>query len=509
MVIIVATLLGSGCVTANPIAKVVQMISDLQGKVVKEGQEAQKVYDEYAEMCEDSSRNLHNEIKTGKATISDLTATIDKATADIEVIEEQVGDFASAISEDDASLQKATKIRAKEQAAFSAEEKELMATVSTISRAARIVEKEMSGGASFAQVANMKSVTQALSAMVDAQSVSSADGANLLALVQSSSNTDEDSDELGAPSAAAHKSQSGGIVEVLNGLLDKAEAELDDARKAETASLNAFQMQKQSLDAKLKFGNKEMAEAKKSLAATTETKATAGGDLEVTTKDLKEDVKALEELHHECLTEATSFEDATSSRGEELKALAAAKKIIQEATSFVQVSAETSFVQVSSKTKLESFTAVHMVRHMAMSMRSADLAKLATRMEAASHSGSSDPFGKVKGLIKSMIEKLLDEADADATKKAYCDKEMSESAANQEEKESAIQKLSTQVDVMSAESKKTQGRSRHFAKRTRVHVKDPGSDGQTPYGGKRDLRQEQARAGERPQGNQNGPQGVA
>jgi len=33
---------------------------------------------------------------------------------------------------------------------------------------------------------------------VDAQSVSSADGANLLALVQSSSNTDEDSDELGA-----------------------------------------------------------------------------------------------------------------------------------------------------------------------------------------------------------------------------------------------------------------------------------------------------------------------
>merc|ERR1719201_1369538 len=199
----------------------------------------------------------------------------------------------------------------------------------------------------------MKSVTQALSAMVDAQSVSSADGANLLALVQSSSNTDEDSDELGAPSAAAYKSQSGGIVEVLNGLLEKAEASLDDARKAETASLNAFQMQKQSLDAKLKFGNKEMAEAKKSLAATTETKASAGGDLEVTTKDLKEDVKALEELHHECLTEATSFEDATSSRGEELKALAAAKKIIQEATSFVQVSAETSFVQVSSKTKLE------------------------------------------------------------------------------------------------------------------------------------------------------------
>merc|ERR1740138_1310804 len=98
-----------------------------------------------------------------------------------------------------------------------------------------------------------------------------------------------------------------------------------------------------------------------------------------------------------------------------------------------------------------------MVRHMAMSMRSTDLAKLATRMEAASHSGSSDPFGKVKGLIKSMIEKLLDEADADATKKAYCDKEMSESAAKQDEKTDALEKLATQIDVASAGSKKLKG----------------------------------------------------
>jgi len=336
-----------------------------------------------------------------------------------------------------------------------------MTTVNTISRATRIVEKEMSGGASFAQVTNMKSVTQALSAMVDAQAVSTADGANLMALVQSSSNSEEDSDELGAPSAASYKSQSGGIVDTLNGLLEKAETQLDEARKEEQGSLNAFQMQKQSLEDKLKFANKEMADAKKGLAATGETKATAGGNLEVTSKDLAEDVKALEELHHECLTEATNFEDSTASRGEELKALAAAKKIIQEATGGALAQtyeqADTSFVQVSAKENSESFKAVNMVRHLAMSMRSQVLAQLATRMQAASRSSSSDPFGKVKGLIKSMIEKLLDEADASATKKAYCDKEMGESAAKQDEKESDIEKLTTQVDVMSAESKKLKG----------------------------------------------------
>jgi chromosome segregation ATPase len=452
-----------GCVSAadtNPIAKVVQMVSDLQAKVLGEGEEAQKLYSAFAEMCEDRSGELHNEIKVGKESVGELTATIEKATADITVFEEKISDFASSISDDEADLQKATKIRTKEQKDFSAEEKELLTTISTIERATSIVEKEMAGGASLAQVSNMKNVAQALSAMVDAQAVNSADGANLMALVQSQSSSEEDSDELGAPSAASYKSQSGGIVDTLNGLLEKAQGQLDDARKTETASLNAFAMQKQSLEDKLKFANAEMADAKKSLAATDETKATAEGDFDVTKKDLAEDIKSLDELHHECLTEATNFEESTKSRGEELKALAEAKKIIVEATGGATEQTyaleQTSFVQVSAKDG-DSARAVNMVRHLAMSLRSQVLAQLAVRMQSASHSKTRDPFAKVKGLIQSMIEKLASEAEADATKKAYCDKEMAETQQKQDDKEADIEKLTTQIDVFGAESKKLKG----------------------------------------------------
>jgi len=56
-----------------------------------------------------------------------------------------------------------------------------------------------------------------------------------------------------------------------------------------------------------------------------------------------------------------------------------------------------------------------------------------------------------------MIEKLLDQADSEATKKAYCDKEMAETEQKQDEKESDIEKLSTQIDVMAAASKKLKG----------------------------------------------------
>merc|ERR1712039_39235 len=64
----------------------------------------------------------------------------------------------------------------------------------------------------------------------------------------------------------------------------------------------------------------------------------------------------------------------------------------------------------------------------------------------------ADPFGKVKGLIANMIEKLEAEAEADATHKAYCDKELAESNQKKADKEGEIAKLSTKIDQMQARS---------------------------------------------------------
>jgi len=141
--------------------------------------------------------------------------------------------------------------------------------------------------------------------------------------------------------------------------------------------------------------------------------------------------------------------------------LAAAKKIIVESTggaSSQTYLVDTSFVQVSAKAKsADSSRAVNMVRHLAMSLRSRVLVQFADRLQSVSHSRSRDPFGKVTNMIKSMVEKLLDQADSDATKKAYCDKEMSETGQKQEEKTDDTEKLTTQIDVSSAASKKLKG----------------------------------------------------
>merc|ERR550514_2009698 len=168
----------------------------------------------------------------------------------------------------------------------------------------------MNGGASMMQLKRSGNVVQALSAMVSAESLSSADGKKLTALVQSSS----DDDDSGAPAAAVFESSSGGVVGVLNDLLEKANTELEGARATESSALQNYEMLKGSLTDAIKFANKEMDEAKKSKAESEEGKATAEGDLKVTTADLEEDLSTLGSLHHDCMTKANEFEAETNSR---------------------------------------------------------------------------------------------------------------------------------------------------------------------------------------------------
>merc|ERR1719443_2705069 len=153
------------------------------------------------------------------------------------------------------------------------------------------------------------------------------------------------------------------------------------------------------------------------------------------------------------MSKANAFETETAERAAELKALATAKKIIQEATAAAMAQTY-SFLQVAEPSS-KGFEAVHFVRRLAKKEHSNILAQLASHMASAvrySTAAGANPFDKIKGLIMDMIEKLEQEAEEDAAKKGYCDKEMSETSAKKADKEAEIEKLSTKIDQMSTKS---------------------------------------------------------
>jgi len=444
---------------ASPIAKIIQMISDLQAKILAEGAESQKLYEEFSEFCEHRSKDLQYDIKTGKDEKAELEATIAKEEAKSGALDEKIGELAGAIATDEGDLKKATEIREKEYADFSAEEKELMEVSDMIKRAIGILEREMAkSGASMIQLKNSGNVIQALNVLVRASALNAQDGAKLTALIQSSNRQSDEEGEAGAPEAATYEGHSSGIIETLENLLEEAEGQLSEARKKETSSKNNYEMLKQSLEDDIANANKDMDAAKKSLAASGETAATAQGDLTVTAKALAADISTLEDLHKDCLTKAQDFEAETKSRSEELKALAEAKKILKETTGGAEAQTyglnQESFLQITSKASLAQFEAVRFVRDLARKENSRALTQLSSRLEMTVRTSTADPFAKVKGLISDMIESLEEAADADATEKAFCDKELAETRAKKEDKTAEIEKLTTKIDQMSARSAK-------------------------------------------------------
>merc|ERR1719482_2511957 len=326
-----------------------------------------------------------------------------------------------------------------------------------LERAIAIIEREMAKTGFIQGGDSLKKISDALESLVTAASVNAADKVKITALLQAQSGDEDLALELqpaGAPDPAAYKSKSGGIVSVLEDMLEKAKAELADAQKAEMNAKFDYDMLKQKLEDMMANGEKVMDETKKAKATAEEAKATATGELDTASKTLADGESHLKDLQNECMAKAEEYETSQHSRSEELTALDTAKKILVEKTagaaereySFIQVSAKT---RVGVRAKQAKDDILNLLQGLAKKTGDKAMSLLSERVEAASMLGA-DPFAKIKGLISEMIEKLEEEAAKEAAHKAFCDKEMKETKAKKEDKETDLDDLSTKIDKATA-----------------------------------------------------------
>merc|ERR1719253_132810 len=84
-----------------------------------------------------------------------------------------------------------------------------------------------------------------------------------------------------------------------------------------------------------------------------------------------------------------------------------------------------------------------MIRSAGERLDSPVLSQLALKMAA-------DPFKKVKTLIQNLIERLLSEAAAEATKKGFCDTELGKARKNRDYRFAAVKKLSAELSELEA-----------------------------------------------------------
>eukprot|EP00397_Hematodinium_sp_SG-2012_P020838 GEMP01021495.1.p1 GENE.GEMP01021495.1~~GEMP01021495.1.p1 ORF type:complete len:679 (+),score=280.44 GEMP01021495.1:99-2135(+) len=428
---------------ANPVGQVLELLQKLHDTVVADGEKEQKQFEAFAEWCEDESKERQFEIKTGTAQAENLRAVIEKAVADIDAVNTRIGEVSTSVAANEADLKAATDIRKKEHSTFKQEEQELVDTVDTLRRAQQVLSRQLAHGGSFAQMPKvLKDLTSSLSVIMDAAVFSTQDKAQLKAFLQAQ----EGQEGVDAPAVKAYESHSAGILDTLADMQEKAEGILAETRKTEVNARHSYELLEQSLKDELSVQRAALTNDKKQRAAATETKASAEGDLAATVKDLNEDKTYLKDLSQNCQQRAVDAEVSAKSRAEELQALEEARRIIAEATGGASGRQYREFIQMSAHSDFHTYDKV-VSSIKALGKKDNDFAftQLAGQIRAAV-SMSANPFGKVQELIKSMITRLIVQAEEEASHKAFCDKETSANEAKRDKLQAESTKLSTRIE---------------------------------------------------------------
>lgn len=481
-------------VSQNPVQRVLLLFGELQKRIVQEGEAEHLTYNKFVDWCSINSKQKQHGIKTGLDEKESLAADIEMCQSLIDDDNANIEEMTGVIATDEGDLKAAAMLRDHEHKDFLTVDQELTDAISTIAKAVAILEKELqkhNQNPAFLQKPTPGMVTFAstIGSLLDAATLVSVDDRQKL------------QDMLGDTSGSALLQQgqpgqnyvpvSGGILDTLESMQEKASATQLEGRKKEEAAQHNYQLLEMSIKAKLVTERKQLSDTKKDLDLQEEKQAAAKSDLDQTIHDIKATQESLAQMQQDCMNRAAEYKQSQTSRTEELNALANAKKVIQStvnsATSFLQhrsIQAYTAihndndtrsqavgFLQTNAVQRSQGVlmaqltgpqragvTAWKKLAQLAKDTQSVALAQLANKLSAdirgtaKAGAGAGDPFVKVKQLIQNMIKQLDAEGRAEESHKEFCDREMKYSEQQKNEKTKRLSELDTDIDKLSAES---------------------------------------------------------
>jgi len=426
----------------TPLQKLVQMLDDMVAKGKKDKIAEQVEFAKFHEWCDGMRADKTKAIQEAAEQIDQLAADIDKAKSDAAVLSEEISALEAAIAKAEEELEAATTIRKKELADYEAEHQDLSESISACERAiATLQARSEDVPQSLAQVTSLKSLPAQAKAVI---------GSFLSVSL-----------EEGAPEANAYEFQSGGVVDMLEKLAAKFKAKLLEVTKEEMTAKANYQLLKQQLTDDIKADGKAVSEKTAQKASRLEDAAQAKSELQATTKTKADDEQILSDTNAECLVRANEYEKNQVTRAEEVKAIEKATEILSsDAVSgnaqtylptLVQIrraSHARVFVQASIPASHESAMRRRLYEFLQARARSLGSRNLALAADRA----ASDPFAKVKQMIKDLIVKLMEQTNAEADEHSYCITELAKNKERRDNKQSEVEELAATVEKLTAES---------------------------------------------------------
>jgi len=438
----------------RPVSKVVKLLKDMQAELNAEKAKDQAVFDKLTCWCETNLKEKTLSTATANKQITALVADIERLSAKAAGLKANIAQVKKEIASNSAALEQATKVREKETAEFSDDEKDMMQSLQALKNAVFVLSKHHE--ATFMQMkptamVQVRAAAERVLRRSDSlKSLKPSQARLLKALVQQPN-----------ANAGSYTPQSGQIFGILSSMKEEFESNLSAEQKNEEQAASDFAQLKKAKEDEIDAGTTKMKADSQTLADSEEKLADAKETLEGTRGALASDTEVLASLKLQCQQTDKDFALRQKTRAEEIAAVSEAISILTDDDAHDNFSKTLSFVQARS----DRHRGVALLRKAARvaGPRRAALAQLADRAQL-------DVFEKIKKSIDEMIATLKEEQAHEVMEKDNCVKEIRENekaiqikqraitelTAFMEEAEATLKTLSKEIVDHKAEVKETQ-----------------------------------------------------
>merc|ERR1719473_1839300 len=240
----------------------------------------------------------------------------------------------------------------------------------------------------------------------------------------------------GGPAVNAYEFQSGGIVALLNKFLSKFQGELEQVEREESNQSKNYDLEMINLSNTIDYLKKEIEEKSVLKAKRSKESAQAKSSLASTKNELADDEKTLADMKATFAAKSDQFKANQEVRKAELEAIGKAIEIISDPSVAGSYGKHVNFAQTrTSFLQMQSASSRAASRQRVVTFLQKKAALLgSTALKTLASQAESNPFDKVVQMIKDLVEKLKEEAKAEAEHKAWCDEQLHDNKIKREKK---------------------------------------------------------------------------
>jgi len=429
--LVIFALASASLVAETPVAKVNRLLTEMKEQLDSDAKADADLFEKMECWCTTNEKDKTAAVATAEKSITTLTGAIESLTAKSAELKATIARVQKAVDKSMAALDKATSIREKENAEFTASEKELLESTASVDTAI----EELGKHNSFLQVSKLNDPKLKEAVMRHQHLFAPKRRRVLLSLLQQ------------PVAAESYNSRSGEIFGIMKEMKETFETSLASERGEEGAALSDYNGLAAAKSKEIAAGKEQMMDKTAELAETDEELAHSKHELEKTRDSLSADQKFLIDLTGRCENADKEYQERMKMRNTEISAVADAIAILQDDSSrdLFERSLGT-FIQLAKVPRVAQRKISQALKEAA---RSATGARKISLLALAS-SAKIEDFSKITASIEEMVVDLKKEQDDEVAHQRFCTEELSENAAQQASTKDKIEDLTAEIDEKNA-----------------------------------------------------------